>query len=652
MAEEEIGWNTPVNGAGEFIGFNDSGITQFQHDPLGSFAKEGTQNAQDAHCGDKPVHVSVRRIEVPTSEFPGIDEFTSIVEKCAAGDSSSDKKVAAFFDKAKQKLAADTIDVLVFTDSNTTGLVGPCELKKPFFALMKARGSNLKTDDAALGSYGIGKMAPYANSDLRTIIASTAYLDENGMVQRLVQAKSVLTSHHDGEDVREPNSYWGVRKGFLPADPDMHGGSIPSFITEPHAAGQIGTTIFIPFFNGGEDWAEAFMAHYLTSYFLAVHEGRATADIDGTRIDSSTLVQVMSDPAVVASLEGNEEALQKFMEAKAFHLALTSPEAHRVQRTFGRLGFGTLDIVAGDKLPSKVSVMRGGMQITAEMEGLLRFAALPPFAAVFRFEERETNELLRAMEPPRHDCFKVGLLPESKRQMARLGLREAAREIRSELENLLRGEIKEEENLTELSDHLGDSDDANSRRNTSEINPLGRISIRDKARRLSMQGRKKATVAGVQVGSENEGISPSPGHSTSKKTTTKSKDSPADETGVTSATDQTSAEKGPAATAPADEGRCATTNFTIDRLRGFRLDGSRMWKIGFDTEPETDCLMSFAPLGYADSKDHLEVLSVEGGTRVGRFGVRALSSPTGRMSLKVEFKNATIGGARVVQYAV
>ncbi len=651
MVENDIGWNTPVNGAGEHTGLNDGGIEHFQHDPLGALAKEGSQNAQDAAKGGKPVHIRVRRISVPAGQIPGIEELRSIVAKCATGLDSADKKVAAFFATAQQKLVADTIDVLAFTDSNTTGLVGPCEPGKAFYALMKARGSNLKADDLALGSFGIGKMAPYANSDIRTIFASTAYHDEAGNVRRLVQGKSILTSHRDGDDIRDANSYWGVRKGFLPADPDLHRESIPSWMTEPHAEGEIGTTIFIPVFNGGDNWAPAFAAHYITTYFLGIHEGKATADIEGIRIDAQTLGQVISDPSLTAALEGNDEALLKFREAQAFYLALTSPDAYRVQRTFGRLGHGTLDILAADKFPSKVSVMRGGMQITVEMEGLVRFTALPPFAAVFRFEERATNELLRSMEPPRHDCFKIGRLPESLRQTARLGLKEAAREIREELENLLRGEVKEEVNLTELSDRLGDSDDASSRRNTSEVNPLGRISIREKARRLSMQGKRQASVTGVAPGTDSEGISPAPGHATSRKVSSKNDSPSGDDAGQTSAPEPTSAEAGTAATAPGGDGRPATTNFKIETPRGFR-DGGGNWRITFHTEPDTECLMGFRPLGFTEAPESLEIQGVEGGTVVGRNGVRARSSVSGKVSLLVNFKNASIGGVKVVPHAL
>lgn len=652
MTADDIGWSTPINGAGEHTGLNDAGIETFNNDPLAAAAHELPQNSHDASSKDAPVHLNVQRFRIPVADIPDVARLRDIVAKCSVGPDSKEKKVAAFFANAAKKLDGEEIDVLAFTDSNTTGLVGPCEEGKPFYALMKSRGSNVKANNQALGSFGIGKMAPYANSGLRTIFASTAYM-EGDEVRRLVQGKTILTSHRDGQDIKDANSYWGVKQGFMPIDPDAVNASIPEWLTSPHANGDVGTTIFILDFNGSEDWEQAFIAYYLATFFAAIHEGTATAKIGGTDINSNTIGDLMIDDSLALAIENNETAAKSLKLAKACYSALTGEDAIDIAMNFDHFGPAVLSLAVGAKLPSKVSVIRHGMLITDQMDHLKRFPAMSEFAAVLRFERNDTNELLRQMEPPRHDCFEIKRLEQDieLHSRAKAGLKEAGEKVRAELISRLRGETQERVNVSELSDRLGETDNG-ARPKSSETNPMGRLVITNVARKLATQSRRKAlpmpaTSTGHTAGSTQVGAG------TVKETVEIKKQAEYQQKpGESPAPAPVAEQHDGRSEAPSIESGPVFLEYALKTIRGVR-DQSGAYKISFVAPVEALYGFKFEPVGYSKSDNALPVRSVTNGTHDSKGFVSVKATAGQKISFMVEFQDVSFNGpVKVVSHAV
>jgi hypothetical protein len=652
MTSSDIGWSTPTNNAGEHTGFNDAGIEHFKNDPLAAAAHELPQNAHDAATKGNPVHIEVKKLRVPVKDIPGHEQFREIMAKCAAGPDSKDKKVSAFFTKALAQLDSEEIDVLAVTDANTTGLVGPCQIGTPFYALMKSRGSNVKSSDQALGSFGIGKMAPYANSGFRAIFVSTAYKDGD-VTRRLVQGKTILTSHYDVDGtVKDANSYWGIKEGFLPADPEFHADAIPSWLTAPHADGQIGTTIFILDFNGSDTWEQEFVTHYLATFFAAVHAGTATALIGDTTINHDTIGELLNDESLAAAIASNETAKKSLERAQASYLALTGENSEPIKLHFDIFGPATLSVAAGEGLPSKVSVVRNGMLITDEMDDLKRFPAMADFAAVLEFESKETNQILRQMEPPRHDCFEIKRLEdEATRQRAKAGLKEVGKKVRAELLARLRGEVKERVNLHELSNILGEPEDATKHADAAESNPLGQLQITETARKLSSKSRRKATPMQVSKGSGQEGVG-TDGHKA--KEAVQSRNSVTSISSVTDGPSSTrvSPDEGKDAVVHTVEAGPAMAECTINTFRGIREKPGK-YVISFIAPESTTFGLKFEPVGFAKSDGHLKVKSVDGGALDAKGFVRVEAAINQKVRMSVEFENTSFAGpVKVVSYAV
>jgi hypothetical protein len=122
ILSKKTGWNFPANDDGQEIGLNDPGIETFKDNPLSSLAREGLQNSADAaDDSNKPVEVHFKKLELPSSAFPGHAEFKKTLQACRTYAQSS-KQTVAFCDKALEVLAGPMLPILQISDYNTTGL--------------------------------------------------------------------------------------------------------------------------------------------------------------------------------------------------------------------------------------------------------------------------------------------------------------------------------------------------------------------------------------------------------------------------------------------------------------------------------------------------------------------------------------------------
>lgn len=92
------------------------------------------------------------------------------------------------------------IDVLRISDFNTKGLQGSeQEYNTPWHNLVKAAGVSGK-DGSDGGSYGIGKAAPFACSDIRTLFYATKDIDGLSAFQGIAKLVSFQEKTFFGKD--------------------------------------------------------------------------------------------------------------------------------------------------------------------------------------------------------------------------------------------------------------------------------------------------------------------------------------------------------------------------------------------------------------------------------------------------------------------
>ena len=497
---KEVGFEFPQDTSDQWDGFNDPGMEHFTGNRLQHLGREVPQNTVDAKLL-APVRITFHQFKVPVKGIPGIDELREAVAQCVdAAKLDDSEKATKFFDEAKRLLAQKEINVLQIRDYNTTGLVGPCENGKPFFAMLKATGQSRKVGTST-GSYGIGKFAPFTVSELRTVFVSTVWSDDSGSAQHYVQGKSVLMSHHDGEGrTRRGTGFWGVRKNCAPVVNSTNG--IPEWLTlsgEKGEAPQPGTMLTIIGFQPKKGWQKVLSANIAENFFGAVSRGELEVDVDSvSTISRDTLSGVFADESYATAVRDQPGEPDRFHDAASYLSALqVGPEVIVEKHENLHLGECQLRILIGENLPRKVAVLRNGMLITEALPGLKRFSDFKEFAAVLECPTDKGLQLLRAMEPPRHDAFEPDRLPPDKRHAGRTALRELADWVRKMLVRHAKDPVKEETALDELADMFGDEDDEGTAGQKDE-NPAGVIIIR--ARQV------KAKSAGAPIGGSTPSV--------------------------------------------------------------------------------------------------------------------------------------------------
>ena len=187
-----------TNEGDEEEGLGHAGIETYRDAPVASIGRECGQNSADARV-TAPVVMEFDVFDIPADDYPcRVDQLAAIDACLDRARRISDRKAVDFFARARSMLSAPTIRVLRISDSNTKGLVGPAEGGTPFNSLLKGAGVSSKERDTSGGSFGIGKNAAFAASDLQTVFYSTIYFDvKTGTPQFLAQGKTILVSHTD-----------------------------------------------------------------------------------------------------------------------------------------------------------------------------------------------------------------------------------------------------------------------------------------------------------------------------------------------------------------------------------------------------------------------------------------------------------------------
>lgn len=500
MEETGVGWLHPQDFADQWDGFNEPGVEHFSGQPIQHLAREIVQNSLDAADGDL-VEVHFKNIQVKTSEIPDLENLRQNLLLCQAASIGESKRAQAFFEEATKLLSQEKVSVLQVSDHSTKGMGGPSENGKPFYAFMKAKGQSKKSDDTATGSFGIGKFAPYAVSKLRTIFVSTVYEDAHTGHQQLTQGKSIFMSHDKNGDRRQGVGFWGERKKCQPVVGFRN--DIPKWIQRCNDEGSIGhakgSTLNIIGFDAMHNWQVHLAVSVAENFFGAIHDGRLRVLI-GERftLDKTTIVNFFADDSVRGAISKQDSEPEYFDNSRAYLAAHAGGIEVLVEESEQlHLGLCQLKIIVAEGLPRKVCVLRNGMFITDSLTGLRRFSDFKDFVAVFHCQSKKGNELLRAMEPPRHDDFEPArLFTKDEQRKGKKALTDLAEWVKSALRLHAKDPVHDVTSLDELKDLFGDEGDGDSGSGLEEVNPYGCVIIRAKAI------RPKDALYGIGLSSE------------------------------------------------------------------------------------------------------------------------------------------------------
>ncbi len=439
------------NTAGEGEGLSEAGVETFRDRPFWAVARETGQNSRDASNGAGPVRVRIEQVSISSDEFPSHARYLEAAQLClAAARRQRNDKESAFFRHAIDVLGERTIRLLKISDKNTKGLEGPCVEGKPFHALLKATGVSAKENDTAGGSFGIGKSAVYAASDLQTAFYSTVYQDDAGAPRFLCQGKTRFRSFTDNGGVqRRSVGYWGDPAGYLPVEAKA---DAPDWLRRE----EIGTSIFAIGMRASPNWIDEMVASVTQNFFCAIHRGEMEFEVQERRIDRHTLPLVLSDPAIAraAAAAGFEE---EFDFAEALYRCISGGESVLRKIDVRNVGAFNLQVLVREKMPRRIAILRNGMLITDNLQHFkdkfLKFPMYKDFVAALEPADDASSAWLRAMENPRHDDISPERLPTD---LLRSAARSAGQRLAKEVRELVKGEAKPPSLEVSVLDELGE----------------------------------------------------------------------------------------------------------------------------------------------------------------------------------------------------
>ncbi|WP_017811632.1 hypothetical protein [Paenibacillus shenyangensis] len=431
-----IGWNFPSNNYGQITGLNDAGIETFKGNPWDSLAREINQNSCDARVSGslEPVRVEFQVLEIPASDFPARDAYIKML-KDSLKYWSDNAKTVAFFENALNVMGADTIKFLKISDYNTTGLTGSkLGRQGGWHNLIKSVGSSNK-DSKSGGSFGIGKHAPFACSDLRTVFYSTMDIDG---VEAFQGVAKLVTHMNDNNEPTQGTGYYGEAIRNEPINERMK-------ISEMFLRDEVGTDVFVAGFHAESDWESKVIRSVLESFIIAILDQKLIVTVGDTEINAETL------PLILEKYTKNEADCLSY----SYYEAYTLSNANKfVEENFEGLGEIRMYVLPGKEAPKRVAMVRStGMKIYDKGNFRTPFK----FAGVLIADGDEINKFLRQIEPPTHTAWEAERHDDPK--YAKNIIKKLYAWMNEHIRSISLGEAVEELDVEGLSDYLPDQMD-------------------------------------------------------------------------------------------------------------------------------------------------------------------------------------------------
>ena len=383
-----IDWSFPSNNYGTLNGIGEAGIETFKGSPYRSLAREICQNSLDARLDtNKPVMVEFSQIMVNTTDVPRFSVLKDALNSCHDfWKEQNSRKTVDFFKRALEIASSSQIPVLRISDFNTTGLTGSDkEFNTPWQNLVKASGVSDK-GGASGGSFGIGKSAPFACSDLRTVFYST--LDINGLkafqgVARLVSFRKRGLFGQDTDNITTGTGYYGEAKRNCAIRDCIS-------LDKSFSRKDSGTDVFVLGFSNNYGWKDDIVKTVLEDFLISVYNRDLIAKVDDVTISADSLPGFMDKYRESAQIAYN------------YYQVLTSQNSDVIEQNFNGLGNIELHILIQNGLHRRVQMCRSnGMRIFDQKS----ISSTIPFAGICILKDEAINAYFREMENPQHDAW-------------------------------------------------------------------------------------------------------------------------------------------------------------------------------------------------------------------------------------------------------
>lgn len=425
-------WRYSKLNSGVRQGISDAAIESFTGNRIGSLTREICQNSLDAKDKetDGPVKIVFKEFSIKKEVFPDIKGLTSSFENALKQTQTlSDQKASNLIKKSLEILKFSKINFLRISDFNTTGLDG-INSKTPssWNNLVSSEGISDK-DSSAGGSFGIGKNASFATSNLRTVFYST--LNASG------QEATIGVSNLPSYDLDEEGSF---TQGTEFLGIDEKNTPIPSLITLDNQFNRTtkGTDIYIAGFI--EDNNELSMIkEILNNYLYAIHDDSLVIEINNILINKKTLPELLTK---------HKEDLEK--ETIELYDLLTNPNVLIYNEKIIEKDDLEIRFILDKEGSNLVSMIRWPWMKVFNQG---RFKRHYSFYGAGLIKGKKLNALLRKSENPQHNQWEPDRVPWEKENI-RKTISEINRKMRDILEDLHRIDVPDQLDVFGAGDYI------------------------------------------------------------------------------------------------------------------------------------------------------------------------------------------------------
>ena len=331
-------------------------------------------------------------------KIPGYERLKAEVQNCIDSNQSNQKDLARL-NEMKALLNMPTVKCLRVSDFNTTGVTGVTEGRdNNWYYLTKGSGQSFKTNNQG-GSKGIGKYSSFVASKLQLVFYSTVAKHENecekgyeGICKLCSASMEDTDERTTGEGVFGRNFKNEAVLDSLDLD--------DSFKRDDD---QYGADVYIVAFRDDIHWKKRMITRILDSFMVAIHRGVLECDIDGTKITSATLGDVVYDTTLVKKKERNEVISQ--------YRLLTDSDVYREYITIEPYGSAELFLKEFGKDEHEYATKNCEMIRYPYMKiTTVKSISILPCSALCVIENNDMNKILRDIENPQHTDWEFNRL--------------------------------------------------------------------------------------------------------------------------------------------------------------------------------------------------------------------------------------------------
>ncbi len=395
--------------AAQDIGPNNAAEAYFADTPYPSLIRESIQNSLDV-VKDKsqPVRMKFEFGKLRTKSF---DNFYKLREHIAGAYKLYGKKAEQYkimlerFDMTYNN--QNVIYYIKVSDFNTTGMNYKPD-DSPFYAFLRALGYNVKTDDAAGGSYGFGHSAFFVMSPIHTILVST--MTDTGKTY-FEGAANLCTHIYKGKDGVETKymhyGYYDNQDGQKPA-------SLQTDIPEKFYRDEPGTDIYVMGVDGETSKVDAaykeMIKATLRHFWLAIYNNKLVVEIGNTVIDTNSLEELMSQnyPAILDKARSHDDYNPR-PYYEAVKNAGTSNQFIKIEKKLSILGDTNLYIWKNKEARDGIVHMRNKCMYIFRAR---HYSSSYGYFGVLYFKDDKGGALLKDLEDPAHKKWEFSKLED------------------------------------------------------------------------------------------------------------------------------------------------------------------------------------------------------------------------------------------------